>query len=113
MYTIFIQAAHGAASTAVYQATCVEFFISFDDEKTYYNFEFNCIGTMLIGYGKSKADRKLLDGQLISQIKYQFVINNDRPGSDQYWELTVVIPFTMFCYYKLYFFLEKIQSEFL
>lgn len=97
----FIRAAHGAANTAVYQDACVEFFISFDDEKPYYNLEFNCIGTMLIGYGETKTERVLLSDQLISQIKYQAVINNDQRGNDVHWELTVAIPFTTFCFHKL------------
>lgn len=98
----FIRAAHGAVNTAVYKDTCVEFFISFEDEKAYYNFEFNCIGAMLVGNGETKANRALLPELLISQIKYQSVINNDQPGTDVHWELTVVIPFTLFCYHKLY-----------
>jgi Carbohydrate-binding family 9 len=97
----FIRAANGDFNTAVCQDTCVEFFISFDDEQTYYNFEFNCIGTMLVGYGKTKADRELLPGVLISQIKYQAIINNDQPGNILHWELTVAIPFGVFCYHKL------------
>src|SRR5665647_2531719 len=103
----FIRAAHGAANNAVYQDACVEFFIRFGDEKPYYNFEFNCIGTMLIGYGETKTERVLLSDQLISQIKYQSVINNDRPDSDQYWELTVAIPFTLFGYNDLFFITGK------
>jgi len=97
----FIRAAHGKANDAVYQDACVEFFIRFGDEKPYYNFEFNCIGTMLIGYGETKTERLLLSDQLISQIKYQAVINNDQPGEDVHWELTVAIPFTAFCFHKL------------
>ena len=65
----FIRAANGTSNTAVYQDSCVEFFISFDDEKTYYNFEFNCIGTMRIGYGETKTERELLPGQLIRAVK--------------------------------------------
>lgn len=99
----YLRAENVAPNTAVYQDTCVEFFIRFENQKAYYNFEFNCIGTMLIGFGESKADRELLDGQLISQIKYQSVINNDHPDSDQYWELTVAIPFTLFGYTNMFF----------
>ena len=36
----------------VYKDSTVEFFISVDG-KNYYNFEFNCIGTIHIGYGQS------------------------------------------------------------
>ena len=84
----------------MYQDSCVEFFVSFNDEKAYYNFEFNCIGTTHVGYGENKESRELLRNDLISQIKYQCVINNQQ-GRGIHWELTVVIPFALFCYNKL------------
>lgn len=37
----------------VWTDSCAEFFISLDDTG-YYNFEFNCIGTMLLGFRKEK-----------------------------------------------------------
>jgi hypothetical protein len=91
-----LRAANGAVNSPVYEDSCVEFFISFENDKAYYNFEFNCIGTALVGYGESKTDRSLLPDQLISQVKYQAVINNDQPGDNIHWELTVAIPFTVF-----------------
>jgi hypothetical protein len=97
----FIRAANGAANTPVYQDSCVEFFINFGDEKTYYNFEFNCIGTALVGYGTGRTDRELLPEQLIRQIRYQSVINNEQPGDDIHWELTVAIPFALFYHHQL------------
>ena len=97
----FIRAANVAPNTAVCQDTCVEFFVSFDDGLNYYNFEFNCIGTMLVGYGKTRAERDLLPHQLIHQIKYQSVINNDLEGDIVHWDLTVAIPFSVFRYHKL------------
>jgi len=95
-----IQAANGTTNGPVYQDSCVEFFVSFNDEKAYYNFEFNCIGTTHVGYGENKDSRELLRNDLISQIKYQSVISN-RQGGDVHWELTVAIPFSLFCYHKL------------
>ena len=96
----FIRAANGAANGPVYEDTCVEFFFSFENEKAYYNFEFNCVGTALIGYGETKTERELLPAPLISKIKYQSVINNDQPGKDIHWELTVAIPFSLFSHNK-------------
>ena len=45
----FVRAANGAKNAAVYEDSCVDFFISFDNDKRYYNFKFNSIGTALIG----------------------------------------------------------------
>ena len=95
-----IQAANGTTNGPVYQDSCVEFFVSFNDEKSYYNFEFNCIGTTHVGYGQSKGSREQLRNDLISQIKYQSVINNQQ-SRDIHWELTIVIPVSLFCYNKL------------
>jgi len=97
----FIRAANGATNSAVYEDSCVEFFISFDNDKRYYNFEFNCIGTALIGFGEKKADRTILPEALVGQIKYQAVISNQGAGEYIHWELTVDIPFSVFCYHQL------------
>ena len=97
----FIYAANGVVNGAVYEDSCVEFFISFENEKAYYNFEFNCIGTARVGYGEKKTDRELLPDGLINGIKYQALISNQKPGEDIHWELTVAIPFNVFCHHEL------------
>src|SRR5882762_1117564 len=51
-----IRAINNEVNSTVWEDSCVEFFISFDNEESYYNFEFNCIGTARVGYGKSKHD---------------------------------------------------------
>jgi len=92
-----IRAINSAINSAVWEDSCVEFFISFDEDEAYYNFEFNCIGTARVGYGKSKQDRELLPVALISQITYQSVITNHE-GNDIQWELTLSIPKKLFCF---------------
>lgn len=96
-----VRAVNSNINGAVWEDSCVEFFISFENESAYYNFEFNCIGTALVGFGESKSDRALLPDALISQLKYQSVINNEQPGGDIHWELTIAIPFTLFCHHQL------------
>jgi len=94
------RAVNNAINGAVWEDSCVEFFISFEEEAAYYNFEVNCIGTALVGYGTSKHDRALLPASLISQVKYQAVIDND-PQNDIHWELTLSIPKNLFCYNEI------------
>lgn len=94
----FIRAANCTVNGAVWEDSCVEFFISFGDDTAYYNFEFNCTGTPLAGYGKSKTERQLLSEQLVSQIASCVIINKNGLGDDIYWELTVVIPNSVFCF---------------
>ncbi|MCU4177279.1 carbohydrate-binding family 9-like protein [Carboxylicivirga sp. N1Y90] len=63
-----VKAVYTNINEAVWEDSCVEFFISFGDEK-YYNFEFNCIGNVLVGYGPNRDERKAIDVELIKQIR--------------------------------------------
>ena len=55
-----ISAIHQQPNSHVYKDTCVEFFISFNNEVNYYNLEFNCAGTCRAGFGDNREDRELL-----------------------------------------------------
>ena len=90
-----IRAINNTINGSVWEDSCVEFFISLCDKDPYYNFEFNCIGTALVGYGHSNKERVLLDEKEISKIKT--VSNITRQGDGDFeWELTVAIPFKIF-----------------
>lgn len=81
----------------VYKDSCVEFFLSFDT-RHYYNLEFNCAGTGLIGYGDSNLEkRRRLPKELIETVK---AVPSD-PVSEALtkevrWGLLLVIPFSIF-----------------
>lgn len=92
----FIKAANGSINAPVYDDTCVEFFISFHQEPDYYNFEFNCIGNSLVGFGNGKKGRQLLPEEVINKINYHVSISNTKDNL-KYWELSVAIPYTVFC----------------
>lgn len=94
-----IRGAAGNINGAVWEDTCVEFFVGFD-ERGYYNLEFNCLGTILIGYNKDGSDCHLLPEQAIRKIKYQSVISNSGEKDIQ-WELTLSIPLDVFVYHDL------------
>lgn len=93
-----IMAAGGQPNSYVYKDACVEFFISFDDTQGYYNFEINCIGTVLAGFGKGKPKRELLPTQFVRQVRTQSLITRNAAGENVAWEMTVAIPFISFCY---------------
>lgn len=80
----------------VYKDSCVEFFIGFDEGGTYYNFEFNAIGTRLAAYGLPNK-REQLPVPLVETIKCA-VINKTSPGNPWpvEWGLLAVIPFDVF-----------------
>ncbi len=92
-------------NSSVWEDSCVEFFIALD-ELGYYNFEFNCIGTPLLGFGKNKCNRELLPEEIVSKVKRHAVVTND--GTDGIsWELIVSIPVDVFIHHKVVSLKEK------
>lgn len=51
-----VRAVNDQINSPVYEDSCVEFFIAFD-ESGYYNLQFNSIGTALVGYGSNSNER--------------------------------------------------------
>ena len=98
-----IRAMYHRANEPVYKDSCVEFFISFDGEDEYYNFEFNCIGACLLGFGTGKSGRALLPEELIRKIRHLALIKNSNDSgifmAD--WELTLMIPLEVFSYHQI------------
>lgn len=87
------------SNQAVYQDSCVEFFVEPEPGGPYMNFEFNCIGTCLAQTGPSRKDRLFLDTLLIKKIRRYSSLGKNRiplkKGSFK-WDLTVAVPFTLF-----------------
>jgi len=78
---------------AVWKDSCVEFFISFN-ESGYYNFEFNCIGTVLAAFGKNRNERTFLPEEVLKKIETQTKLTK---GSNRfYWKMLIVIPIQTF-----------------
>lgn len=78
---------------SVWEDSCVEFFIAFDDAG-YYNCEFNCIGTALVGYGSGRTNRELLPADVIRNISSNRSMKKEEDG--YVWELLLQIPVTVF-----------------
>jgi hypothetical protein len=95
-----IRAVNFETNSNVYEDTCVEFFIAFDDDENYYNLEFNCFGTCLAGYGKGKKGRSFLPVDIVEKITYMpYIISIKTSGYNEiYWELTLIIPISIFCF---------------
>lgn len=97
-----VLAAHFRTNDPVHLDSCVEFFIGFEGEPRYYNFEFNCIGTCYVAYGSDRNNRELLNEPLINLIKCHSLIRKEHfPASAFYWELTIIIPFEAFGFHRL------------
>jgi hypothetical protein len=95
-----LRAACGRTNDPVYQDSCVEFFISFDDGASYYNFEFNCIGTVLAGFGKSRTERSWLPEEVLGKLACQALIQKGSGERKATWELTVVLPLDVFVFHS-------------
>ncbi|OSZ77054.1 hypothetical protein CAP36_11560 [Chitinophagaceae bacterium IBVUCB2] len=94
-----IRAINTTINSPVYEDSCVEFFIAFDDAG-YYNFEFNCIGTRLAEYGKNRKHRRFLPPSAIEKIVTTTVIKHVE--EDFYlWHLTIMMPFGTFKHHDL------------
>ena len=92
-----VKAEYRNTNDPVYKDSCVEFFLSFDGVN-YYNLEFNCLGTALIGYGNAiKGERRRLPNATIEQVKSYSNIKAKAMGSnDTEWRLLLNIPFAVF-----------------
>jgi len=86
----------------VYKDSCVEFFIIFDNDKSYYNIEFNRLGTCLGRYGSERENRTSLPVELLKKIRYDRTLNQMKDGNNTAinWTLTVAIPIEVFCFHK-------------
>ncbi|MDN5202294.1 carbohydrate-binding family 9-like protein [Fulvivirgaceae bacterium BMA10] len=93
-----VRAQYEEINDPVYKDSCVEIFISLDDQG-YYNFEFNCIGNCLAQFGPSRSDRKFLNKEVIEKITTlpslgrKPLVLRDEPVN---WELVVEIPMEVF-----------------
>lgn len=77
----------------VYEDSCAELFISFDNRRTYFNIEGNPRGVLLAGTGTSRDDRYFFTKEELTIIKRHTNIT-DLPNQTDYknWELCLSIP---------------------
>lgn len=89
---------YGKDDDPVYRDSCVEFFISPAGDGVYYNFECNCIGTLLVG-GGAPGNRDRATPAIMNQIARWASMGQtpfeERMGEAE-WEVALVIPFSVF-----------------
>ena len=96
-----VRAVYTQPNDPVYKDSCVEFFVSFD-EKGYYNFEFNCIGTCLAAFGPGRSERTFLPIAAIEKIKsLSHICRGGSRSGDVHWQLTMMLPFDAFIHHSL------------
>ncbi|HUX97500.1 MAG TPA: carbohydrate-binding family 9-like protein [Bacteroidales bacterium] len=88
----------------VCEDSCVEFFVSPEDDGIYYNLEFNGIGTILLGTGTGRADSKRADPSVISKIRRRTSVGNnpvkETKGAFE-WTITIAVPVEVFFHHKI------------
>lgn len=95
----FMKAEKTETNQMVCEDSCVEFFVSPADDGIYYNFEFNGIGTCLLGTGTGRHNSSRVDPGVISKIRRITSVGEkpveERKG-DFSWTITMAIPFEVF-----------------
>ncbi|MBB4037988.1 hypothetical protein GGR21_003914 [Dysgonomonas hofstadii] len=80
---------------SVWNDSCVEFFLSIGDDPYYYNAEFSCIGTALLGYRKGREGAVHASKPVMEQIRRFSSLGADPIKKEQgefKWDLLVAIP---------------------
>lgn len=95
----FFKAEKTESNQRVYEDSCVEFFVMPADDWIYYNFEFNAIGTCLLGSGTGRENRIGADPEIISRIRRKSSAGEkpvkERKGKFS-WTITIAIPLNAF-----------------
>lgn len=82
----------------VWEDSCVEFFVENPVGEGYFNFEVNCIGTMLAAFRKSRSEATLFSEEQMAQIRcFGSLLRApiDSRGEGQKWWMVEVIPFSL------------------
>lgn len=83
----------------VWEDSCVEFFIAFDNSGFYYNLEQSCIGTTLLGYRKDRENPTRSTDQIIDAIVRESSLPNksfELKQGNFTWNLISIIPISTF-----------------
>jgi hypothetical protein len=95
----FLKAEMTESNQMVSEDSCVEFFVSPGDDGIYYNFEFNPIGTCLLGAGTSRKDSVRAPVSIIETIRRKGSCGTapfkEKKGKQE-WTITVAIPLSAF-----------------
>ncbi len=88
----------------VFEDSCVEFFVSPEEDGIYYNLEINGIGTFLLGTGTARVNSTRANPEIISKIRRLSSIGNNPVKEKEVefsWTITVAIPFGVFFHHKV------------
>lgn len=88
----------------VWEDSCCEFFSQLEKGGTYYNMECNCIGTLLIGAGENRKNRKRASSEILKNID-RWSSNGRHPLTEQSgpstWDMSLKIPVSAYFMHHL------------
>jgi hypothetical protein len=100
----FVKAEKTESNQMVCEDSCVEFFVSPEEDGIYYNLEFNPIGTCLFGTGTCRADRAPGPVDVIEGIR-RWGSLGDSPFRERtgecFWNITIAIPKEVFFRHRI------------
>jgi hypothetical protein len=100
----FFKAEKTRTNQMVCEDSCVEFFVSPEEDGIYYNIEFNGIGTCLLGTGTTRENSTRADSEIISKIR-RLTSAGGKPIKEREgefnWTITIAIPFEVFFHHKV------------
>jgi hypothetical protein len=100
----YFKAEKDETNQMVCEDSCVEFFVSPEDDGKYYNFEFNGIGTCLLGTGTGRENSTRSNPAIIEKIRRITSVGSEpveeREGEFE-WTITIAIPYEVFFHHKV------------
>lgn len=91
----YLRAVNYENNSSVHQDSCVEFFVSPKGERPYYNFEFNCIGTIHAACRQDRHNGAPLSDEQLAKVK-RYASCGTKPFNELEgifsWNLLVEIP---------------------
>lgn len=82
----------------VWEDSCCEFFMSHPSDGTYYNFELNCIGTLLASNRRSRNDADMFTQEQLDRIIRHTTLERkltEEAGEIRCWDVAMCIPFNL------------------
>lgn len=83
----------------VWEDSCVEFFVSLDNDSRYYNIECNCAGTILVAFGDGRNDRQSAPRELLRDVLRYASLGRgpfEEKPAEEPWEVALAVPFKTF-----------------